>query len=231
MKALPLFLAAGLLFSTTLLSQETKVIRFNNNRDDRDSILKIIYRYPQFILGTVYFQNGTTTGAYLNYNRYFDEMQYLDPKRDTLTIANPETIQYIVVRNDTFYHNRGYVQRVAGNKNATLSVKDRLKLLDRQKIGGYGLPTSAGSVETFNGYYDGTKMNPLKVNEDIVLQEETTYYFSNSNRGIRQATKKNVLLLFPKHERAITNFLNDQAIDFTRVDDLRKLVAFLQELR
>ncbi|HET9435110.1 MAG TPA: hypothetical protein VFO37_15195, partial [Chitinophagaceae bacterium] len=73
---------------------------------------KDLYQYPQFVFGKVFFKPGDSAMAKLNYNRLFDEMQFIDFKGDTLSIANEATIRLIRINNDVFYYDNGYVQLI-----------------------------------------------------------------------------------------------------------------------
>ena len=96
---LPLF---GLLYYTSSIAQSTETITVKTGTSISESVpVADLYQYSQFVNGMVYFRNGTRSGAKLNYNRFLDEMQFLNTNGDTLTLDNEETIKLIVAKNDS----------------------------------------------------------------------------------------------------------------------------------
>jgi hypothetical protein len=47
-----------------------------------------IYQFPEFLQGLVIFKDGKSAPGKLNYNRLRAEIQFIDPKGDTLSLAN-----------------------------------------------------------------------------------------------------------------------------------------------
>ena len=69
-----------------------------------------IFQFPQFVQGLVIFKDGTSAPGRLNYNRLIAELQFIDPKGDTLSLANEQTIRTVFIGADTFYYSDGYVR-------------------------------------------------------------------------------------------------------------------------
>src|SRR5262245_16348829 len=91
-------------FALTSFSQEKKNYRVNPGQKVRDAIpMEEIFQYPSFSSGEVYFRNGSVTSAPLNYNNLFAEIQFIDAKKDTLSLSDEQTISYISIGADTFY--------------------------------------------------------------------------------------------------------------------------------
>jgi hypothetical protein len=189
-----------------------------------------IYYYPQFTNGKVFFRNGEKAAAKMNYTRLFDQILFISPKGDTLAVANEKTIKFIVVDQDTFYFDEGYVRVIADHSVVKLGEKQIWIVADIRKIGTHNRPTSTVAVESFSTYTDGTdaaKSHDLLINEDIVLRKETQYFFGDEYNHFVRAGKKKLLLLFPKDEQGIENYLKENKIDFDKKDDLEKLAQFL----
>src|ERR1700733_8916449 len=158
-------------------AQGSKPIRVKAGEDIREVLTpEYLYRYPQFISGTVFFKNGTQSTAKLNYNIIISEIQFIDPKGDTLSLANEETINYITIGNDSFYYDKGYVEVIAGNVETKLARKQVIRM-DEQKIGGYDQPSSSSSVTSFNTLSMDSRYNKLTVRQDVVLSKAALYYF------------------------------------------------------
>ena len=63
-----------------------------------------------------------------------------------------------------------------------------------------------------------------------MLRKETQYYFGDQYNHFVRASKKRLLSLFPKGERKIENYLNENKVNFDKKDDLEKLCRFLRRI-
>lgn len=80
MKGLLLLLSA-LLVQTVLLAQKKTYVEIKAGSKIMDVLTTAdVLFYPQFTDGNVFFRDGTTVGAKLNYNCLFDEIHFIDPK-------------------------------------------------------------------------------------------------------------------------------------------------------
>lgn len=187
----------------------------------------VLYQYPQFTAGRVHFRNGSTTGAQLNYNRFFDEMQFIANNGDTLAIADPESIKLILVGIDSFYYDKGYFFVIGNNGSTKLAIKQGFKILDKQKTAAYDMSSSVSSIKNVNSYTTEGKIYDLAVKEDVVITRETYYYFGNKYNHFLPATKKNLMNLYPKHRNDISNYIKEAETRFHERKDLEKLLQFL----
>lgn len=190
-----------------------------------------IYHYPQFVQGQVYLKDGTVATARINYNRLLDEMQFIDPKGDTMSMASEQTIRYVALGTDSFYFAGGFVRRLSGGNTARLAIKQFWKVADNRKQGGYNTTSSLAASVPKGFFTSGNRVQRLNIGEDLVLERAELYYFGNRNNRFLAAGKKNLLSLFPKSEKQITAFLNDHKIDFRKKEDLEKVLIFLEQLQ
>lgn len=190
-----------------------------------------IYHYPGFVQGQVFLKDGTVATARLNYNRLLDEMQFIDPKGDTLSMASEQTIRFVALGADSFYFASGFVRRLSGGNNARLAIKQFWKVADNRKQGGYNTTSSLAASVPKGFFTAGNRMQRLNIGEDLVLEKAELYYFGNRNNRFLVAGKKNLLTLFPKSEKQITSFLNDNKIDFRKKEDLEKVLTLLEQLQ
>ncbi len=191
---------------------------------------KQLYRYSQFTSGKVYFKDGTTASGWLNLNLLLDEMQFINPAGDTLTVDNEQTIRYLTIATDSFYYQKGFLEQVAGPATTRLLKKQSLKELDKRKIGGYGMSTSTSAIANYDSYMADNTVYKLAIRGDILLAKKVDYYFGNSNQEFLPASKKNLMRLFPKHQVAISRYLQQNEVDYKNEADLLRLISFLQSL-
>ena len=230
MKALPLLLFA-LIYYTGLFAQNTTSIAVKAGSNIMDVLSTAdVFHYPQFTSGKVLFKDGISAEAKLNYNRLLDEMHFIDPKGDTLAIANEKTIKFIVIDKDSFFYDQGYVRLLYGNNVVKLAIKQVWKVVDTKKTGAYNMASSVSSISSKSSYFDGRRFHKITVNENVVLSKVEQYYFGDKYNRFVLANKKNLLMLFAKEQRRIEMYLKENKVDFNNKDDLEKVVQFLEHL-
>ncbi|MBI5010205.1 MAG: hypothetical protein HZB98_11295, partial [Bacteroidia bacterium] len=69
------------------------------------------YLYSEFILGRVLFKNGVHSDRKVNYNFLAGEIEFIQ-RNDTLSIANRKDIKMVVIAQDTFYYDNGYIELI-----------------------------------------------------------------------------------------------------------------------
>jgi hypothetical protein len=188
----------------------------------------IIFRYPQFTQGFVYFRDETISNALLNLNLINGEMQFIAPSKDTMTVTNEGTIKYITINKDTFYYDKGFVELVHSNAGAKLAKIDIIKPVALKKTGAYGQSSSASAISTVSSFYNNSnQFTKLTENKEVTLRKETIYFIGNNFNKFLPAFKKNIYELFNEKEPGIESFIKDEKIKLNKKDDLIKLVDFI----
>ena len=191
-----------------------------------------IYYYPQFTKGEVFYRGGTRGTARMNYTLVYDEMLFINPKGDTLALADEKTIKFITINRDTFYYDEGYVKLIADNAFVKFAVKQVWVVANIRKPGPHNTSTSSADISSVRALRIDGEMtrNNLTLNEDIVLRRETRYYFGDEYNHFVRPTKKSLQQLFPKKQRSIETYLKENKVDLNKKNDLENLFHFLSQL-
>lgn len=220
---------------TFLTAQDSTLVTIKTGEKVTDVLTPAeIYHYPQFINGKVFLRDGTKGAAKMNYNRLYGQMLFINPKGDTLALADEKNIKFIVFDQDTFYFYEGYIRLLADDGVVKLTEKQVWVLADIRKIGSHNRPTTTVAVTSFSTYTDGldaAKSKNLIMNEDIVLRKETQYYFGDKYNFFVPASKKGLLQLFPKEHPSIENYIKVNKVNFNKRDDIEKLYQFLRQFK
>ena len=231
----PLSLLLFILISNSYLAAQDSTfvtIKAGNRVDDVLKPTDIFY-YPQFTNGKVFFRDGSKAMGKMNYSRLFDQVLFIGPKGDTLALADEKTIKFIAIDRDTFYYDEGYIRLIEDNGVVKLAEKQIWIVADVRKIGTHNRPTSTVAVTSFSTYADElgrAKSYDLLINEDIVIRRQAYYYFGDEYNKFARAGKKKLLLLFPKEQMNLENYLKENKVNFDKRDDLEKLARFLSQL-
>ena len=233
MKALLLLLF--ILIGYCGLSAQDSIVTIKAGNKVRDVLTPAdIFYYPQFTSGKVFFRDGRKAMAMMNFTRLYDEMLFINPKGDTLAVADEKTIKFIIVDQDTFYYDEGYVRIIVDYGDVKLAEKQIWVVADTRKIGTHNKSTSTVAITPLSNYSDDgiarAKSYDLLINEDMVIRKETQYYFGDQNNHFVRAGKKKLLLLFPKEQLDLENYLKENKVNFDKKDDLKKLAQFLGQL-
>lgn len=217
------------------LSAQDSIVTIKAGNKVRDVLTPAdIFYYPQFTSGKVFFRDGRKAMAMMNFTRLYDEMLFINPKGDTLAVADEKTIKFIIVDQDTFYYDEGYVRIIVDYGDVKLAEKQIWVVADTRKIGTHNKSTSTVAITPLSNYSDDgiarAKSYDLLINEDMVIRKETQYYFGDQNNHFVRAGKKKLLLLFPKEQLDLENYLKENKVNFDKKDDLKKLAQFLGQL-
>lgn len=214
-------------------AQEMKKVTVDEGRNLNETLpVKEIYLYLAFENGQVYFKEGLSATAKLNYNLLVDEIKFIDPKGDTLGLANENTIKFIAIKTDTFFYNNGYVKQICGNALVKLAIQQKLKEAGKEKMGGYGQPTSTSAVTNYETIRDKTgQVKSLLVKEDIIYIKQNRYFLGDSVNNFFAFNKKNLLKMFSNNEKDVKKYLKNNPIDFNNAEDLQTLTVFLGTLK
>lgn len=189
-----------------------------------------IFLYPEFSNAQVFLRNGVVSEVKLNYNRLVDEMHFIDQKGDTLALDSEHNLRFIVVGNDTFLYDEGYMKIVSSQQAVKLAIRDIWVISETRQVGAYGSTNTSVSMLSFKTMHQDGRLYDLVVNEDIILKKQAKYYFGNSFNQFVIASKANLLMLFPKEEQSISKYLKENKINFNNKADLEKTAQFIAQL-
>src|SRR5438045_2241516 len=91
-----------LLFFQVGLTQETKAIIINPAKQNEAELVKRMYQYSEFIKGSAFYMDGNIVQSMLNYNYLTNQIEFINPKGDTLELIHGNDFIKIVVQSDSF---------------------------------------------------------------------------------------------------------------------------------
>lgn len=217
-----------------LSAQDSVYVTIKTGQSVKDVLTPAdIYQYSEFTFGKVYMRDGSIAAGKMNYSRLYGQMLFINPKGDTLALADERNIKYIVINKDTFYFDEGYMMLMANSAGFKLTEKQTWVLADIRKIGTHDRPTTTvaiTSLSSFSNGKDAAKSKDLIMNEDVLLRKETQYYFGDKYNLFVPASKKGLQQLFPKDHGIIDDYLKANKVNFNKKDDIEKLYQFLVKL-
>ena len=165
----------------------------------------------------------------MNYNSLFGEMQFINLKGDTLSLADEKMIELIVINKDTFYFNEGYLKLVLNEGKVKLANKKFIRFANRQKLGGFE-ESSQSSIETYGVLSNQSYLKGLVANEVITMVKDSVFYIKDDLNGFKAVNKKTLLDIYPRNEKDLKNYLKEKKVDFSNEEDIKKLILYFKTI-
>lgn len=227
MKKILYIICSIFLLNTCLFAQKNELITVKAGTKVIDYFpVRERYRYPDFSNGQLVFRNGKVIPGRFNYNILLGEIEFIK-SRDTLSINNKNDISLIVVAQDTFFYDNGYIELIHGGP-VKVGLMQNIRLKEIQRRGAMGTINRSSSMDTYNSMSLTGNIYDLVPDEDWVFQKAENYFFSTSENSFNQFTKKNLIEAFPQKEEAIKGYLKSNKPHFDSREDLLKLTEYLR---
>ncbi len=218
------------LFSVQISSAQLKKIKIETATIiSRHFSSAEIYLFPDFQYGTVYFKNLSKKGSSLiNYNQLLDEMQFIIPNGDTLSLSNEETISYIAINKDTFFYNNGYFKQLASTGQVKLLQKQIWMVFNQSHQKGYKT-TSDINQSSYSAFVKHIEDFELNADGELELMKETIYFIADKTNAFQPLNRKNLVNAFPSYRSGIEQYMNENKPDLLAREDVIRLFDFIKE--
>ncbi len=216
--------------SLTLSAQQNKTFKINPGQKIIDVIPQSeLYTYAQFTPGTILFKSGKYARALLNYNVYNETIEFIDPKGDTLAVADENNIKIVTMQEDTFYYSKTYVKAIAQYGESLLAEKQLFSISNKEKIGAMGQTTSA-SVETHGTYYLYNEIaKDLVVQEVLTIKKSNILFIGNKFHYFLPVNKKNLMEIYGNRQKEISSYLKVNNLQFSNDKNVKRLMEHLSK--
>ncbi|MBX3256610.1 MAG: hypothetical protein KF862_20910 [Chitinophagaceae bacterium] len=181
------------------------------------------YFLPAFTDGSAFLRNGALSKQLFNYNRLLDEMQFLTPSGDTLTIAEPDLLTYIQLDSAIFYYEKGYLREVEKAGVYTLAIRERLIQVSDKVEGAYGASSGTSAITTYANMYTSGTTYKLNVKRNVSFARAQAFFIGDRYNHFSRADKKGFTEAFPDKKEIIGEYIRNKKINFHNPDDIKKL--------
>jgi hypothetical protein len=230
MKTIFLLAAACLGYGLTASAQTGQPIRVRAGQEIGTAIpVAERYRYAAFTPGSVSYLSGTVSSGRFNYNLLLGEMQFIDPRGDTLSLANETLLNHVKVGEDLFYYDpaHAYLEVIADANPVKLARKRRLVMAGNEKEAAYGQSTGTSAVRTLNSYAtSNSQLYRFKPKGDVLFNHEESYFIIDANKRAHRARRAAFLKVFGRNKKEVEAYLKAEPVDFDKREDLEKLLRF-----
>jgi hypothetical protein len=186
------------------------------------------YRSSQFRKAVLFRKEGqSNSNALFNYNIFSAKIQFINETGDTLDLINPTLFDSIVIGENVFYYDEGFLELVASSGLIRLVKRTQIKMRP-ETVGAYGATNSTGATDKVSSYSINGNMYSFSLNQNMTVKESTSFFFMNENGKMLKATKNNLLLLLPADKQEYVKlYLNNNKVSFEKEGDLKKMLGAL----
>ena len=176
------------------------------------------FEYGSITLATGY---SPEEKVMLNYNKYFLQMDMISMDGDTLQVKPIRELKLVTMGADQFYHDYqiGYLE-ILYQGLASLGVLNYLHT-DKLEAHSTGRPGRISATGNSRG---------VPSDYDRYYKLMSTYYFLDVENKPVKATRRTIVNLFKRHKAAINAYVEDTHINFSKENDLVRLLTFCDQL-
>ena len=198
--------------------------------------------FPEFEKGFVIFKNGSRSQAMLNYCMLQKKMLYQDNENNIMEFANIYDVSAVIIGDKRFLPvSVGVFYEEVHTGSGSFFIQHKASILSQGKVAGYGgysqtsavtsvgyLSITGGSLERQGGIFgmQGTSRVDLVANEKFMLKKDCIYFIKSGNSYKRFYSAKTLGKLFNGQSAKIEGFAKKQSINFTKTEDISKIVAY-----
>ncbi|SKB63560.1 hypothetical protein [Daejeonella lutea] len=223
----------ALLLITLLASVSTALAQYTITYKPGDSPLefktKYVYRNPTFLPSRVYFKDGSSTRATLNYNTLSDRMEFIGPKGDTLELVDNHLIKEVVIDKSRFRFHDGFFELIKDSPEFSLALKRPLRMVNQKKLGAMGIASPTAGIETYASLGDVSGILKLSPKIEHIFSNAPIYYFGDKNSFFIPASQKSLAKIFPAKKDQISAYMKNHSVNFTRIEDILSLISAIEK--
>ncbi|MGQ8338829.1 hypothetical protein ACUNWD_19885 [Sunxiuqinia sp. A32] len=187
--------------------------------------------FKDFTIGTVILKNGAHIKANLNYDSFEEQMIFKEDGK-IMALANVETVDRVEISDKIFiwFQNDIFLEKI-DTAGITLYKRNRYQLRSKGKetsFGGVSQASNVSTVEKLARGYDMQSSN-LEQKEIFDLDPNHLFYLKDGNTYKNLAFSKQLSKIYKVDKKLVEAFVDKEAIDLLKVDDLVRLIQYCKE--
>lgn len=214
-----------------LYSQANQKVVIDNNKVAAEQLNPEFQQiFPDFRSARIAYKGLSPISCKANYNFLLDEIHYLNEKGETMAIANPLDLSFVMIDNRMFIPGKKGYYEVIEKGDVSLVYKWVCRIRSKSREGALGLSTDAPGVYQMNRIsFDSREWN-TKVNEEGLASVEVIPYLKTKNRIIPVTGQGSFLKAFHDKE-SLRKYFEINTVDFHKEADLRQLTVYGNALK
>ena len=190
-----------------------------------------IFEYPSFVEGIIILKDSSKYVAKLNYNRILGKFLVIDRIGNTRPFADPDKIDKIIVRADTFYYSKnGFMQKLTHFVNINLYVNQTISYVEKPKGGDGSTPVIISNGSKLAYSFEESKSENISIEKNSVFRFINEYFIADKSMTFYAAEKKNLYDRYPMFKDKLKSFMREHTVNFNNAAQMEKLLEYLNGL-
>lgn len=187
-----------------------------------------IFLFEYFENGVVHFKSGHTAKAKLNYGTVRQQMYFKDKESSILVLANVSDILTVNIGDRVFEHwKRGQFYEKIPTGNGFMYIDWKIKIISA-KVGAYGGEDHTSAITNLGSFIGkDNQLNALNINENVKTISSNRYYVKVKGKLKEFSNFKGLAKIFKFDNNKMNEFVEKEKLNFTKVDDIKKGVAYV----
>jgi len=186
---------------------------------------------PRFATGIVKLKTGVVNKGVMNYDMVGQQMVFLQRKQ-TLVLREPQLVDTIFLANRIFVpFEKGFYEVLAKEGNSALFRQHRAYFEIPGAQIGYGLTSKTATPKYYQQVYGPTGAIDLNVPEGYKVIDDSQYWVRVNGEMYNFKNKRQFLKIFPDKQKELVKFIDQNNIDLTRMEDVKKLFLYTLSLK
>ena len=192
------------------------------------------YLYPDFRKGTIYYTDGTSALALVNYDLLNEQIKLINTRKDTTFLKANYVIKMFDFEEEMLLNDYdfGIIAVKKTDVYPKLGKKRFLNVIpvDNGISDGYssnvGLTSSVSNVK-----YGRRDLKEDYLKSNLIVEEDTRYYIIDKNNRVYPAQSSNLYKIFPRYKSEIKTYIRSQSVNMKIEEDLEKLLQFCRDVQ
>lgn len=182
--------------------------------------------FPEYEQGTVFLRNNQRVNVKLNYDATNRQLMYLDGDKEMI-LENVHSVANVLIGNRKFQPLENAFCEIVELGGKVLLIDWNLENVHIGYRGAYGQVSQvrSHSVQLYSISGHSHEVANTVSDMDVYKQKNrNVYYFYEKNKQKKFKDKKTLLKLFPKHQDQIEQWIDELNTDFSKTEDVLKLM-------
>ena len=189
-----------------------------------------VFLFPDYQEGMIIYKNGTKAKAKFNYNLFTEEMWFINQQQDedvVMILDHLTEIGSLTIDDRRFVPVKNVFYECVTAGNGDFYVQRKAMKTSRGKNVGLGYSTSSASTNV--GYFS-PQAKILESTDLFEGREENVFFLKDSKGSFKKFDSAKLLgKIFKGHESEIESYAKAHFIDFTKQEDVSRIVKFAYE--
>lgn len=189
------------------------------------------FLFSEYKDATILYKTGLQSIEKVNYNLIDEKLYFIDRSDKQIKIASYiDNIASIQIGDKSYVIDENGLKEILLINPILLYIQYKAKTRSKPSQVAYGGTSSISSVSTYSEYQSGGQQTKLK-NQDLEVSNiYNCFWIEKNKKKYKFDNKDQFLRIYTKKKDLIRQYLQDNKVDFTKKNDIVRLVQFAEGL-